>query len=161
MMESNSESEGGSTASVAEWVDRSSVVDLLYRYATAIDGRDWRLLRTCFTDDAKLDYGQTGRWNSGAEVTEHMSKSHDDFAFTQHRITNPVVDITGDTAAARSYVHAVFVPGDAPDQPVHAYGHYDDELVRTSGGWQIAKRSFVLVHVNAVGRERAEQIRDR
>jgi hypothetical protein len=40
--------------------DRVAMDDLLTRYATAIDSRDWDLLDTVFTDDAQLDYRSAG-----------------------------------------------------------------------------------------------------
>ena len=36
------------------------VDDLLVRYAAAIDGKDWKLLDTCFLPDAHVDYTATG-----------------------------------------------------------------------------------------------------
>jgi hypothetical protein len=60
---------------------------------------------------------------------------------TYHRLTNFVVDVDGDTATARTYVHAVLMltPDDGANW-VDAVGHYDDELVRTDEGWRIRRR---------------------
>jgi hypothetical protein len=43
---------------------RQDVADVLVRYATGIDRRDWALLRSCFTDDCEADYGEIGGWHS-------------------------------------------------------------------------------------------------
>jgi hypothetical protein len=51
---------------------RQDVADLLVRYASAIDRRDWELLRSCFSDDCVADYGDIGRWSGGDEITEWM-----------------------------------------------------------------------------------------
>ena len=48
---------------------RDAVTDVLVRYASGIDGRDWPLLRTCFTDDCDADYGDIGHWRGGDEIT--------------------------------------------------------------------------------------------
>ncbi len=45
--------------------DEQEIAKLLLRYATAIDGRDWPLLRSCFTDDLQADYGDFGAWERG------------------------------------------------------------------------------------------------
>ncbi len=55
--------------------DRLDIVDVLIRYATGIDRRDWPLFRTVFTDDCVLDYGQIGAWNGVDAVTEFMDRS--------------------------------------------------------------------------------------
>jgi len=39
---------------------RADVADVLVRYATGIDQRDWALFRTCFTEDCEADYGGIG-----------------------------------------------------------------------------------------------------
>ena len=40
--------------------DRIAIGDLLTRYATAVDRRDWDLYRTVFTEDAHIDYTSAG-----------------------------------------------------------------------------------------------------
>lgn len=42
---------------------KADITDVLLRYATAIDTKDWELFRTCFTDDADADYGEIGQWS--------------------------------------------------------------------------------------------------
>ena len=34
---------------------------------------------------------------------------------------------------------------------VHAIGFYDDELIHTEGGWQIARRRFTPVFYEGIG----------
>ena len=48
---------------------RQDVAELLVRYATGIDRRDWPLLRSCFTDDCEADYGDIGRWHDAESIT--------------------------------------------------------------------------------------------
>ena len=40
--------------------DRQDIADVLLRYATGIDRRNWPLFRTAFTEDCELDYGEIG-----------------------------------------------------------------------------------------------------
>src|SRR5262249_2058709 len=142
---------------------RAAIVDLLYRYATAIDTRNWSLLRSCFLDDSKLEYDEAGRfrgiicdqcgeeiarWDSADAVTNHFSHSHDAYSDTQHRITNPVVELSGNTAVACSYVHAAFVASGAPETLLSAYGRYDDTIVKSGQEWRISKRTYTNIHDN-------------
>jgi 3-phenylpropionate/cinnamic acid dioxygenase small subunit len=135
---------------VTEREDRQDIAEVLIRYATGIDRRDWPLFRSAFTDDCELDYGEIGTWTGVDAVTEFMEVSHSMAGHTMHRLTNQVISVSGDAAEARTYVDGLIL---APDNAsgVNAVGFYDDELVRTAAGWRIARRRFTPVRVNTVG----------
>lgn len=127
------------------------VCELLVRYASGIDRRDWKLLRSCFTDDCVADYGDVGRWSSGDEITEWMRTTHEPLGHTLHRITNQAVSTDGEAVEARSYVDVIALgPGNVGG--VQAAGFYDDVLVRTDAGWKIAKRRYTMVRVQPIPR---------
>ena len=128
---------------------RQDISDVLVRYAIAIDGRDWDLFRTCFTDDCQADYGQVGSWNDLDSLTDWMEKTHAVCGHTMHRITNQAITQNGETATARSYVDAVVMAADNKNG-AQALGYYDDALIRTGQGWKIARRRFTLVLVRPV-----------
>ncbi|MHC9292302.1 nuclear transport factor 2 family protein [Mycobacterium sp. LTG2003] len=129
--------------------DREEITDVLVRYATGIDRRDWPLFRTVFTADCALDYGEIGTWSSVEEVTAFMEEAHAMAGHTMHRLTNHAIAVDGDTATARTYVDALIMASDN-NSGVNAAGFYDDELVRTAEGWRIARRRFTSVRVVAV-----------
>jgi 3-phenylpropionate/cinnamic acid dioxygenase small subunit len=135
---------------MTEREDRQVISDVLVRYATGIDRRDWPLFRTVFTDDCELDYGEIGAWKGADAVTEFMRQAHELAGHTMHRLTNQVITVDGDSARARTYVDALIMLADN-SSGVNAAGFYDDEFVRTEGGWQIARRRFTQVRVAAVG----------
>jgi 3-phenylpropionate/cinnamic acid dioxygenase small subunit len=130
---------------------RQDVAELLVRYATGIDRRDWDLLRSCFTDDCVADYGDIGRWNGGDEITAWMRKTHEPLGHTLHRITNQAVTRAGETLTARSYVDAMVL---GPDnvRGVRAAGYYDDVVVQTADGWKIASRRYTMVRMEILER---------
>jgi 3-phenylpropionate/cinnamic acid dioxygenase small subunit len=125
---------------------RQDVADLLVRYASAIDRRDWALLRSCFTDDCVADYGDIGRWKSGDEITEWMRKTHDPLGHSLHRITNQSFAWDGAAVAVRSYVDALVLLSDNV-RGAQSAGFYDDRVVRADDGWKIARRSFTMVRL--------------
>lgn len=135
---------------MTEHQDRQDISDLLVRYATGIDRRDWRLFRTVFTDDCELDYGEIGAWSGADAVTDFMTRAHAMAGHTLHRLSNHAITVHGDTAAARTYVDALIMTGDN-QAGVNGIGFYDDELVRTADGWRIARRRFTAVRVSPVG----------
>jgi 3-phenylpropionate/cinnamic acid dioxygenase small subunit len=135
---------------VTEREDRQDISDVLLRYATGIDRRDWPLFRTVFTDDCHVDYGEIGTWHDADAITDFMDTSHAMAGHTMHRLTNQVITVDGDAATARTYVDGLIMFGDN-GSGVNAVGFYDDELVRTDVGWRIARRTFTPVRLTPVG----------
>ncbi len=121
--------------------DRDAITDVLVRYATGIDSRDWALLRACFTDDARFDYGGIGTWDNPDALTEYMRRSHS--GPSMHRLSNFAIAIAGDRATSRTYVDAM-VMGPRGFGVVNTFGWYDDDLRRTADGWRIAFRQTTL-----------------
>lgn len=135
---------------MTEREDRQDISDVLLRYATGIDRRDWPLFRTAFTEDCELDYGEIGTWRGIDAATEFMETSHAAAGHTMHRLTNQVIAVDGDSAKARTYVDGLIMFGEG-NSGVNAVGFYDDDVVRTAVGWRIARRCFTPVRVTAVG----------
>jgi hypothetical protein len=122
--------------------DRWEIDDLLTRYATAIDGRDWDLLDTVFTPDAHLDYrGAGGIHGPYPEVRAWLAEVLPMFDVTQHLVLNRVVVVEGDTARARSaFSNPNRITVDGAARLFTVGGYYHDELVRTPDGWRIRRR---------------------
>ena len=133
-----------------EGVAKQDVAEVLVRYSTGIDRRDWDLFRTCFTPDCRADYEGIGAWDGVDEITEFMIGSHAEMGHTLHRLSNLAIAIEGDTATARSYVDAVLMARDGLTG-LNAIGFYDDELVHTDEGWRIAHRRFTPVNYRTIG----------
>jgi SnoaL-like domain len=128
---------------------RAEVAEVLVRYATGIDRRDWELFRSCFTEDCHADYGDIGVWQGAGAITEWMKESHAACGDTLHRISNEVVAPHDHGASSRCYVDALIL---GPDNTTgtQAIGYYDDVLVLRSDGWKIARRRFTLVSIQSV-----------
>jgi 3-phenylpropionate/cinnamic acid dioxygenase small subunit len=126
-----------STADAGDWL---AISDVLIRYATALDGRDWELLASCFTDDATLDYDTSGTYGRDAFV-EHCRAGLAGMKATQHCVTNHVISTDGDRAHSTSYVIAQHVREN--DVTFALGGTYSDDLVRAGTEWRIASRRFV------------------
>jgi 3-phenylpropionate/cinnamic acid dioxygenase small subunit len=123
--------------------DHDLITDVLVRYATGIDTRDWDLFRTCFTDDVQADYGPAvGLWTDVDAITEYMDVMHRDMLDTKHFLSNFVIEVSGDTASASTYVHAILVVTNDPLTWYEPVGRYEDRLVRTVDGWRISRRTF-------------------
>jgi 3-phenylpropionate/cinnamic acid dioxygenase small subunit len=125
---------------------RQDIAEVLVRYATGIDRRDWELFRSCFADGCDADYGDIGAWHDADGITDFMREMHEPLGATLHRITNQAVELrSDDEATARCYVDALVMGPDG--SPVRVAGYYDDELAREDDGWKITRRRFTLVHL--------------
>jgi hypothetical protein len=115
--------------------DRDAIRDLLARYTYNGDRGRVTELAACFADDGVLEYPGARAIGPGAIRGALTSGPRNPaLTFVRHHITNPLIDIAGDTATARSYfaVHA--------DNGSDHSGTYDDQLVRTAQGWRFAHR---------------------
>ena len=51
---------------------KQDIAEVLVRYATGIDRRDWDLFRSCFTADCVAEYEDIGTWESADAITDFM-----------------------------------------------------------------------------------------
>lgn len=134
-----------------ELADRAKIEDLLVRYCTAIDHRDYGLLDRCFTDDAELDYSAlNGPADAYDKVRAWLEASLVHLDAMQHSISNTVYRIDGDRATTRTQFRNPNVMR-RPDGSLHLFtvgGYYDDELVRTADGWKIRRRVEVFTYLD-------------
>ena len=132
--------------SIQEISDRIEIDDLLTRYATGVDRRDWDLWETCFTQDAFIDYSAFGGTKGGVkEVRAWLEKTLAMFPMSQHMVINKEVLLDGDRANARSgFYNPMNLPaGKGDGDPTLLWfdgGYYCDKLVRTEDGWKITER---------------------
>jgi len=127
----------------AELADRIEIDDLLTRYATAVDTRDWDLYQSVFTADAVIDYTSSGGIRGElAEVTEWLSDALSGFSMSQHMVTNRDIRVTGDAATSRSYFYNPMgrTKRDGTLALMFVGGYYRDRLRRTDTGWRIVER---------------------
>lgn len=127
-----------------ELADRIEIDDLLTRYATGVDRKDWDLWESCFTADAQIDYTAFGGEKGGVkEIRMWLEKTMAGFPMTQHLVINREITIDGDSATGRSgFYNPMAVPnGDKPAKLFFCGGWYHDEFIRTESGWKIHQRS--------------------
>ena len=123
--------------------DRIEIDDLLTRYATAVDTKDWDLFASCFTADAFIDYTSAGGIKGTlSEVKQWLAQVMTAFPMTQHLVTNRAVVIAGDSATSRCvFFNPMGLAGDSGGLILFLEGgYYNDKLVRTAAGWRIAQR---------------------
>lgn len=124
-------------------IDRQEIIDLLVRYTTAVDTKNWALLAQCLTPDAVADYGEDFGCYEGYPAIETVLKSFHALDVSQHMLSNFVVEIDGDSAKTICYVHAQhYMAGAEGGEFFTVGGTCEDEVIRTDNGWRIKKRTF-------------------
>jgi len=140
--------------------DRLAITDLLYRYAELIDAGDFdglgRLLgRASFGGPRTPKV--SGAENIAGLFAMTTRRFADGTPKTRHLVLNPIIEIDGDTATARSTFCVVQATARVPLQPVAVGRYYDefardefarDEFPRDQGGWHFAAR---IADVEMVG----------
>ena len=122
-----------------EALDKLEIHELLYRYARAVDTKDWALLASVFTPDAHLDYSSAGcPAGPRDEVVGWLERSLTSIPMTQHFVTNIEVDLDGDRARVRAmFYNPMHLPG--MEEMSYCGGNYFHDTVRTPEGWKSAK----------------------
>jgi hypothetical protein len=127
--------------SLAEISDRLEIQQLLVDYSTAIDQRRFDELDHVFTPDAYIDYramgGIDGRY---PEVRDWLARVLPNFPAYAHMLGNFDIRIDGDTASSRTMCFNPMVLGGEAKQVLFCGLWYDDEFVRTPGGWRMSRR---------------------
>lgn len=114
--------------------DRLDILDLLARYAHAIDDGTPEEWADCFTDDAEFDARPVAHCHSRQELIEFCRMVA---GGTRHWTCNVVIDGDGERATAKLFLLSLR-PGRTPQPGPTAI--YRDRLRKTADGWRIEYR---------------------
>ena len=122
--------------------DIIAIQQLLAAYAFAIDAKDYDALDAVFVPGATVDYraagGAAGTWPT---MKAWLKGALAPFPLTQHLIGLPLIRLDGDRATARTMLfNPMRLARPQGAEPFFVGCTYVDDLVRTAGGWRIAKR---------------------
>lgn len=126
--------------------DRAAITDVLNLYAHYADTKQFKLMSELFTEDTVCDYGMI---INGRQGLLDFLTGFEGILATSHNICNILIDGDGDKARSNCHVMAwhMFDRSTDPSNPngpreeLLMYGGYEDELVRTSTGWKLSKRT--------------------
>ncbi len=128
--------------------DERAAIELVIRYATALDARDWAGFRSLFLDEIHVDYGSLGSINAILSADDWVKRctALSGFDGTLHKVTNFLCTTTVDRATVQSYVDAAhFLSIGDEELNAFACGIYRHEMARRGDTWKIAKVTFKLV----------------
>lgn len=118
--------------------DLLDIQRLMSDYAWGCDEGDWALLRSVFSEDAKLDYSSTGGPAGGPDEVVAWLESSLSLVQIQHVVSNFRIDVSGDSAEGTAmFFTTVRIEG--LDQPITTGGYYNLAFVRADGRWKIQR----------------------
>jgi hypothetical protein len=127
----------------SEVEDRLAIQDLIARYPSVVDERDFDALDQLFTPDARIDFTAFGGpVDDIAGIKPFLTASLGLFRRSQHMMGLPLITLDGDRATARTSCNNPMVLDNADGTTsVWLIGlWYDDEFVRTPDGWRFTSR---------------------
>ncbi|ORM08186.1 nuclear transport factor 2 family protein [Prescottella equi] len=127
-------------------IDKQEITEVLYRYARAVDRKDFDRVADCYFPDAIDNHG--GYIGTVAGLIEDMKSRHATIDSSLHYVTNVLIDLDGDTADVESYClcylrQAPAVAG-GPQSRATVKCRYVDRFERRDGPWRIADRIVVF-----------------
>lgn len=122
---------------MTEAQDKTAVAETVYKYATAIDNRDWELYRSIFADTVMFDFTsyaprlQRGEMSAEKWIS-NLKPLFTGLAATQHSMSNPSVYLRGNQAkiTMRIQAHHIYDEND-PASWFTIGGYYYDTLTKT------------------------------
>jgi 3-phenylpropionate/cinnamic acid dioxygenase small subunit len=129
--------------------DRLAVTDLLYRYAELIDAGDFDGVGRLLGRGAFMGVAGADRIAALFASTTRRFPDHGNTPRTRHLVLNPIVEVDGDTAAARSTFCVVQQTDTVALQPI-VVGRYADAFARDDAGWYFTARTVDLEMIGDV-----------
>ena len=121
-------------------LDHLAIRELTARYNRAFDDVDSEAWADTFTPDGVMEYG--GAPISGRDALVKMSQATG-YGFV-HITADPIIEVDGDRATQHCTV-IIANRSQARDRVgIRMTGRYEDELVRTHGGWRFKRRKAIL-----------------
>jgi len=125
-------------------LDRQEIVDLLLRYASTIDAKDYVTLRSLFTDDIHAQFGDT-IVDGGDELLQWIDDMTKTATWQHHMLNVYHVDFVSETEAKTLTYHTSHqTTVDAPDRCRKIVARYYDTVRMVDGRWLIADKHMQI-----------------
>ncbi|MBW3141577.1 nuclear transport factor 2 family protein [Ferrimonas balearica] len=132
-------------------LDKQALTELMYRFARALDRVDGELMKSTYWPDAVEEhqdpiFPELFYYNGNAhDFVDPAMAGFKALKATQHRISNPLIEVDGDEARAECYVWAYHVhEEEGVDREGILGGRHHFRFQRREGEWRILHRSTVF-----------------
>lgn len=132
--------------------DKAEIGALRARFGVSLDTRDWTALEDIFTDSVDTDLSQFGVPAAKMARTDFIAlfkhTFRDPAIRTQQLYSNFLIEVSGNTATCRSYLHGHhYSPGAADGEVFELRAEYVDGLIKSEHGWRIAKVTLNVISI--------------
>lgn len=120
-------------------------------YVLACDERRWDDALRYFTSRAVVAFGPFGKFASRRELEKFFKETMPvTISFTIHRLSNPIIDVTGATAKGTWYceIPSTHVP---TNKAILQQATYFDDYVKEGNEWKHAKLDLVYSYITDFG----------
>jgi hypothetical protein len=125
--------------------DLEAIKRVKYRYLRALDTKHWDDFADTLTEDIRGDYGSSvGKelhFTNRGDLVDYMRSACGPNVVTEHRVTHPSIDVSGDAASGSWYLQDRVI---VPEYNFMLIGaaFYRDEYRRTDRGWKISATGY-------------------
>jgi 3-phenylpropionate/cinnamic acid dioxygenase small subunit len=126
--------------------DHAAIIELLARYATIPDGKNWDGVFDVFAESVMWDFESLGAGPAAAltpaEILAWIKPGFTGCLATHHSITNHRITVEGDRASIRAHIRAEhWIDQALVENGQNCWllvGFYDDEAILTPDGWRLS-----------------------
>lgn len=122
--------------------DLAGIAEVINRYSTSMDSRQWDLMDDVFLDNATVDMNDAMFCRGRTQILHLIRTAIECCSITHHMNSNIEAVVDGDTARVTSKFRAWHRGrGVREHLTFEALGYYHDEFLRTPEGWRIQHRA--------------------
>ena len=130
--------------------DRLNIIDIINKYAHAVDEKDYDLFKTLFIEDVETKFvfdptffgGETIIIKGIDDYMEYIKESGSLFRSSQHLIGNLLITATDSYVKVKSNLNSRGYYKDDINRSVSLWGYYETYLKKIDGNWKITRHDF-------------------
>jgi ketosteroid isomerase-like protein len=116
--------------------DIEAIKQLKVRYSHICDDlHNPDTIASVFAEDAIWESADFGRAQGHQEIRDLFQQFRDTFTFSQHNMTNPIIEVDGDRATGIWYISGPWTHAEN-NHAIWMMARYDDDYVKIDGEWK-------------------------
>lgn len=135
------------SAELQRLIDEAAIIRVKNEYAWARDNADIDAFMALYAPDARTRLGFMGSADGIDEIRANLEARlpQSPRGTRAHVLSNPVIDIDGDTARGRWYIQVHRIDPETGERSISIIGRYEDEFRRVDGKWLITLVSLDIL----------------